>query len=97
MTAVRTIRMALRALSRNTLRSLLTTLGIIIGVACVVATMGIGQGASQQAEEQLLHLRIIAPGRSGDLLREGLARATVARAQKVAQARDRCHALPRFG
>jgi len=56
MTPTRTIRLALRALSRNMLRSLLTTLGIIIGVACVVATMGIGEGASKQAEAQLRSL-----------------------------------------
>jgi putative ABC transport system permease protein len=53
---LRTIRVALRALARNTMRSLLTTLGIVIGVACVVATMGIGEGASRQAEENLRSL-----------------------------------------
>lgn len=41
-----TIRIALRALRRNTLRSLLTTLGIVIGVAAVIAMVSIGQGAS---------------------------------------------------
>jgi putative ABC transport system permease protein len=56
MNPFRTVRMALRALSRNTLRSLLTTLGIIIGVACVVATMGIGEGAKKQTEDNLRSL-----------------------------------------
>jgi putative ABC transport system permease protein len=50
------LRVAFRALSRNKLRSLLTALGIIIGVACVVATIGIGEGARLQAENQLRSL-----------------------------------------
>jgi putative ABC transport system permease protein len=50
------LKVAFRALSRNKLRSLLTALGIIIGVACVVATIGIGDGARLQAENQLKSL-----------------------------------------
>lgn len=50
------LKVAFRALSRNKLRSLLTTLGIIIGVACVVATIGIGEGARIQSENQLRSL-----------------------------------------
>ncbi len=42
----RTLRMALRALRRNIMRSALTTLGIIIGVAAVIAMTEIGQGTS---------------------------------------------------
>jgi ABC-type antimicrobial peptide transport system permease subunit len=42
----RTLRMAVRALRRNVLRSALTTLGIIIGVGAVIAMMEIGQGSS---------------------------------------------------
>jgi ABC-type antimicrobial peptide transport system permease subunit len=41
----RTLRMAVYALRRNVLRSALTTLGIIIGVAAVIAMMEIGQGS----------------------------------------------------
>jgi putative ABC transport system permease protein len=51
-----TLKVAFRALTRNKLRSLLTALGIIIGVACVVATIGIGEGARVQAETQLRSL-----------------------------------------
>jgi putative ABC transport system permease protein len=40
------IRIALRALAANKLRSGLTMLGIIIGVAAVVALMAVGQGAT---------------------------------------------------
>jgi putative ABC transport system permease protein len=50
------LKVAFRALARNKLRSLLTALGIIIGVACVVAVVGIGEGARIQAENQLRSL-----------------------------------------
>jgi putative ABC transport system permease protein len=50
------LKVAFTALGRNKLRSLLTTLGIIIGVACVVATIGIGEGARKQAEDSLRSL-----------------------------------------
>jgi putative ABC transport system permease protein len=50
------LKVAFSALGRNKMRSLLTTLGIIIGVACVVATIGIGDGARIQAEDQLRSL-----------------------------------------
>src|ERR687883_1320579 len=42
----RTLRMAGHALRRNVMRSVLTTLGIIIGVAAVIAMMEIGKGSS---------------------------------------------------
>jgi putative ABC transport system permease protein len=50
------LKVAFRALARNKLRSLLTALGIIIGVACVIATIGIGEGARLQTENQLKSL-----------------------------------------
>jgi putative ABC transport system permease protein len=43
----------MRALARNKLRSALTMLGIIIGVAAVIAMVSVGQGAQQQAQEQI--------------------------------------------
>jgi len=46
MKAYRTFRTALKALLRNPLRAMLTTLGIVIGVAAVIAMMEIGQGSS---------------------------------------------------
>jgi putative ABC transport system permease protein len=51
-----TVRIALRALRRNKLRTGLTMLGIIIGVAAVVAMVGIGQGAKTQVEAQIASL-----------------------------------------
>jgi putative ABC transport system permease protein len=51
-----TLRMALRALRRNKLRSVLTTLGIIIGVGAVIAMVGVGNGAKAQVEAQIASL-----------------------------------------
>ncbi len=47
------IRIALRALSANRLRSLLTMLGVIIGVGAVVAMVAIGQGARAAVNQQV--------------------------------------------
>jgi len=48
-----TIRIALSALKRNKMRTLLTTLGMIIGVAAVIAMVSIGNGAKAQIEAQI--------------------------------------------
>ena len=50
------LKVAFRAIGRNKMRSILTMLGIIIGVACVIATVGIGEGARMQMESQLRSL-----------------------------------------
>jgi putative ABC transport system permease protein len=47
------IRIAFKALLRNKLRTFLTMLGIIIGVASVIAMVAIGQGSKQSIQEQL--------------------------------------------
>jgi putative ABC transport system permease protein len=47
------IRIAMRALARNKMRSSLTMLGIIIGVGAVIAMVGLGQGAQQKIQEQI--------------------------------------------
>lgn len=51
-----TFRIALRALRRNLLRTLLTMLGIIIGVGAVIAMVSIGNGAKAQVEAQIANL-----------------------------------------
>jgi putative ABC transport system permease protein len=47
------MRTSLQALSANKMRTVLTMLGIIIGVAAVICTVAIGVGASQQVQEQI--------------------------------------------
>lgn len=47
------IRVALRALARNKMRTILTMLGIIIGVGAVICTVAIGEGASEQVQQQI--------------------------------------------
>jgi putative ABC transport system permease protein len=48
-----TLKIAGRALRRNKLRTLLTMLGMIIGVGAVIAMVGIGNGAKSQIEAQI--------------------------------------------
>jgi putative ABC transport system permease protein len=59
-------RIALRALQVNRTRSALTMLGIIIGVAAVIAMVGVGSGATQRIEQQIQsigsNLIIVLPG-----------------------------------
>jgi ABC-type lipoprotein release transport system permease subunit len=52
----RTLRTALLALRRNLMRSLLTCLGVVIGVAAVIAVMEIGQGSSSAIREAIATL-----------------------------------------
>jgi ABC-type antimicrobial peptide transport system permease subunit len=49
----RTLRMAVHALRRNVLRSALTTLGIVIGVAAVIAMVEIGEGSKKAVAETI--------------------------------------------
>ena len=66
MNILRTIRVALRALSRNKMRSFLTALGIIIGVGAVIAMVSIGQGAKSNVEKRFesmgTNLLFVRPG-----------------------------------
>src|SRR5713101_8282238 len=50
---IRTFRMAVQALRRNIMRSVLTTLGIVIGVAAVIAMVEIGQGSSSAVKQTI--------------------------------------------
>ncbi len=52
MNTLATLRISVRALLRNKLRSFLTALGIIIGVAAVIAMVAIGEGAKAQVQKQ---------------------------------------------
>lgn len=56
MMITRLVNVAVRAIRRNKMRSSLTMLGIIIGVATVVAMVGIGEGASSTVQGQIAAL-----------------------------------------
>ena len=64
------VRVALRALGANKLRTTLTMLGIIIGVSAVIALMSIGRGAQAQVSAQIqslgTNLLFIRPGATKD-------------------------------
>src|SRR5260370_9292229 len=47
------IRLAIRGLQRNTLRTILTMLGMIIGVAAVMTMVALGNGAQQTVERDV--------------------------------------------
>lgn len=51
-----TVRLAFRAIIRNKLRSFLTVLGVVIGVAAVIAMVTIGQGSSAQVAANVASL-----------------------------------------
>ncbi len=60
------VRSALRALAANTLRSILTMLGIIIGVAAVITMIAVGRGATERVQEQMKglgsNIMLVLPG-----------------------------------
>jgi putative ABC transport system permease protein len=60
------LKIALNALLRNKLRAFLTMLGIIIGVASVIATLGIGEGSKASIQQQIsgmgLNIVTVVPG-----------------------------------
>jgi putative ABC transport system permease protein len=60
------MRIAFRALKVNKVRSSLTMLGIVIGVAAVIATVAVGSGATQRVQQQIAsigsNLIVVIPG-----------------------------------
>ncbi len=69
MNVLESLRTAWRALSASKLRSALTMLGIVIGVAAVIALVGVGQGVQASVTEQLrgmgTNLLVVYAGRVG--------------------------------
>ena len=70
MTAWECMRSAVRALRANLLRSALTMLGIVIGVAAVIAMVAVGSGAQSQVAEQIrslgANLLLVQPGSASE-------------------------------
>jgi putative ABC transport system permease protein len=66
MSLLETLRTSLESVRSHRLRSILTMLGILIGIAAVILTVGLGQGAQAQVKTQISklgsNLLIVAPG-----------------------------------
>lgn len=66
MNALAALRSALRALAANKLRSVLTMLGIIIGVGAVITMIAVGRGATDRVQEQMKglgsNIMLVLPG-----------------------------------
>ena len=70
MTVIDAITIAFRSIYANRLRSILTALGMIIGVASVIALIAIGQGTQQGVKQEIMglgsNLMFVQPGSSTD-------------------------------
>ena len=66
MNSMAALRSALRALAANKLRSILTMLGIIIGVGAVITMIAVGRGATERVKEQMKglgsNIMLVVPG-----------------------------------
>ena len=66
MNTLAALKSALRALAANTLRSILTMLGIIIGVAAVITMIAVGSGATERVQAQMKglgsNIMLVLPG-----------------------------------
>ena len=70
---LRSVRLGVSSLLLHKLRSFLTTLGVLFGVASVIAMLAVGEGASAEAQEQIrklgsrnVILRSVKPQEQGD-------------------------------
>ncbi len=81
--------LALRAIRRNVLRSSLTTLGIVIGVAAVIVMVTLGAGATAQVTENIAslgsNLLMIMPGQQGGPAQSTVTPFTLADADAIAR------------
>jgi len=63
-----TIKLALQAIRRNLMRSFLTTLGVVIGVAAVITMVTLGQGSTQKITKDIAklgtNLLVLRPGQA---------------------------------
>jgi putative ABC transport system permease protein len=68
MSWLETLRTGLAAIRAHRLRSVLTMLGIVIGISSVILTVGLGQGAQDQVKDEISalgsNLLIVSPGSS---------------------------------
>lgn len=87
-----TVRLAFQAIFRNALRSFLTVLGVVIGVAAVIAMVTVGQGSTDQVTQDVAklgtNLLMVRPGQpqQGPQRSDGVAPAFDARDVEAIQA-----------
>ncbi len=66
---IETLKLALQAIARNAMRSSLTVLGVVIGVAAVIAMVTIGGGATAKVTEEIgklgTNILFVVPGKQG--------------------------------
>ncbi|MBM3733087.1 MAG: MacB family efflux pump subunit [Acidimicrobiia bacterium] len=96
------IKMALRSLRANLFRSLLTLLGIVIGVGSVVAMLAIGDGAKREVLTRIqalgTNLLLVRPGAPNVRMGGGvIATLTVDDAQEIARIDNVRVAVPEIG
>ncbi|WP_207478663.1 MacB family efflux pump subunit [Arenibaculum pallidiluteum] len=94
------IRMALRSMRGNAFRTLLTLLGIVIGVGAVIAMLAIGDGAKREVLSKIeamgTDLLLVRPG-GGPGVRGGSASLTFEDAAELARAPGILNAVPELG
>ncbi len=94
-------KMAFRALRTNLLRTLLTLLGIIIGVASVVAMLAIGNGAKQEVLDRMAsmgtNLLLVRPGAPNMRMADGIrATLTIDDAKALSDVPNVSEAVPEY-
>ena len=87
-----TLRIALKALNRNKMRTILTMLGMIIGVGAVITMVALGKGAQTTIEEQVKAagtnmININAGNFSSGGVRQGQGNSTTLTAEEAASLR----------
>ena len=91
---VETVRAGVEAVRAHRMRSILTMLGIVIGIASVILTVGFGQGAQDEVRDEInalgSNLLIVSPGSSTDSggIRGGFGSATTLTLQDAAAIAD---------
>lgn len=97
---VEAFRMAMRALSANLYRTVLTLLGIVIGVASVVAMLAVGNGSKQSVMDQIsamgTNLLLVRPGAPGQRNANGVATLVPDDAVAIAKLPNVTAAVPEY-
>ena len=93
MSILMTLRIALKALNRNKMRTALTMLGMIIGVGAVITMVALGRGAQNTIEEQVKAagtnmITVLAGNFSQGGVRQGLGNSTTLTADAARAIRD---------